>query len=106
MCPVPVDVNQNAKNDNVLRAIIMAGLYPRVARRDHELQRWLVRGRGTVVVHPSSVNQNITNVYQSPGSWLAYHTAQQSGTTTYVSDTTIVNAIAVVLFGRDMDVEA
>ncbi|KAI9593481.1 P-loop containing nucleoside triphosphate hydrolase protein [Syncephalis fuscata] len=104
LCPVPVEANQNAQHINVLRAIIVAGLYPRVARRDHELHRWLIRGGATVVVHPSSINQE-KGLDRSTGSWLAYNVAQQSGSNAYVWDTTVVNAVAVVLFGREMEVE-
>ncbi|KAI8051525.1 P-loop containing nucleoside triphosphate hydrolase protein [Syncephalis plumigaleata] len=104
-CPIPDEANKYASRTNVVRAIIMAGLYPRVARRDFEHQRWIVRGKNTVMVHPSSINYETTGAGHNAGSWLAYYIMQQSGTTPYLWETTIVNAIAVILFGAEMNVE-
>jgi Tol biopolymer transport system component len=57
------------------------------------------------MVHPSSINQE-TGAGQNAGSWLAYYIIQQSGTTSsYLWETTIVNAVAVILFGGEMTVE-
>jgi HrpA-like RNA helicase len=119
-------VNQHAGNVRLVEAVIVAGLYPHIARldatgatdrdragggrggrggggRDDRPQRpkWMVR-EGEVAMHPSSVLFNEHGGFDSP--FMVFHEKVKT-TKVYVRDATIVGSYALLLFGVDMCVQ-
>lgn len=113
-------VNQHASNTRLVEAVIVAGLYPHIARldatgatdrdrgdrprRDDRPPRpkWMVR-EGQVSMHPSSVLFNEHAGFDSP--FLVYHERLKTADKVYVRDSTIVGSYALLLFGVDMVVQ-
>ena len=114
-------VNQHSSNIRLVEAVIVAGLYPHIARYDvtgvtnpdarpstdrRGKERppkpvWMIR-EGRVSMHPSSVLFNERGGFDSP--FLAYQEIVKT-TKVYVRDATIVGSYALLLFGVDMVVQ-
>jgi hypothetical protein len=113
-------VNQFATNIRLVEAVIVAGLYPHVARletaappaaagggrsgggrddRGPSRPRWVTRD-GDVSIHPSSVLFHEHDGFDSV--YLCFHEKVKT-TKVYVRDATVVGAYALLLFGVDMD---
>jgi len=114
-------VNQHSNNIRLVEAVIVAGLYPHVARLDMSERdgdrsrsrggrrgrndrpprgRWMVRS-GEVSLHPSSVLFNEKH-FDSP--FLVYHEKVKTGKV-YVRDATVVGSYALLLFGVDFAIQ-
>lgn len=92
---------------NLLRSIICAGLYPNVAvlkSRFSQKRGMLVSVRtpedGNVKIHPSSVNVN-EKYFRS--NFLVYHVKMRT-TSKFLYDTTMVQPLAIVFFGDQLEV--
>ena len=96
--------NRHAADVAMLRAVICAGMYPRLVSvrprgRRNELK---THEDGVVECHPSSVNSEFGVSFPFP--WLVYcEKVKTSGV--YIRDSTCVPAYAVLLLGGDLDEE-
>ena len=96
--------NRHAADVAMLRAVICAGMYPRLVSvrargRRNELK---THEDGKVECHPSSVNSEFGVSFPFP--WLVYcEKVKTSGV--YIRDSTCVPAYAVLLLGGDLDEE-
>ena len=96
--------NRHAADVAMLRAVICAGMYPRLVSvrargRRNELK---THEDGKVECHPSSVNSEFGASFPFP--WLVYcEKVKTSGV--YIRDSTCVPAYAVLLLGGDLDEE-
>ena len=99
------EANLNSGNEDLVRAVICAGLYPNVAqirikRNKHRgtfpVMRTLQERK--VAPHPKSVNAKESN-FVNP--WAVYHLKMKS-TSTYLYDTSEVSPMSLLFFGRDL----
>eukprot|EP01134_Creolimax_fragrantissima_P007272 CFRG7272T1 len=114
------DVAEHARNIKVLKALLVAGLYPNIVRIAHPKDTYHSVGSGTILkennakdlrffdhthsrvfVHPSSVNFSTTR-YEAP--FGVYHEKVQTSKV-FLRDLTMVNAFALLLFGGGVIVE-
>lgn len=112
--------NVYASNELVVKAAITAGLYPNIVSVRHPETtyeslshgamavenksidlRFFTKEDGRVFIHPASINFT-TNKYEDL--FLVYHT-KLSTSKIFLRDTTMVNAMALVLFGGKLDVD-
>ncbi len=102
-----VAANRNSNDEDLVRAVICAGLYPNVA--SVRVKRSKNRPEGgfpmlqtlterKVSVHPKSVNSNECN-FQHP--WVAYHVKMQS-TSTFIHDCSEVSPMSLIFFGEHL----
>jgi ATP-dependent RNA helicase DHX36 len=94
--------NENSSQEDVVKAVVAAGLYPNViAVRKHggrpssRPPRLSVRGIGRVELHPKSALAGMTALSQP---YMVYHTLVRSSAC-FVHDATCVPMMALVLFG-------
>jgi len=96
--------NRNSNNEDLVRAIICAGLYPNVAqvhiknrgRESEPILSTLTDRR--VVIHPKSINATETK-FRYP--WMVYHLKMKS-TSTYVHDCSEVSPMSLIFFGKGL----
>lgn len=96
-----------AQHLNLLRAIICAGLYPNVAilKSKFSNKRGIIVNvrtpeDGNVKIHPSSVNVD-EKYFRS--NFLVYHLKMRT-TSKFLYDTTMVQPLAIVFFGDQLEV--
>merc|ERR1711862_860235 len=92
------DLDAHAKEFPLVRAVVCAGLFPKVAavRNAKHKAKWHTRDDGKVDPHPSSVNARET---QFEYKWMVYNEKVKSAGGTYVRDSTNVSDLALLLFG-------
>ena len=113
-----VDVNSNVSR--IIKAALVAGLYPKLVRAQHPVAKYaktiggavekMASGRemkyysrdvGRVFLHPTSVNFNVGK-YES--TWLVYGDRVQTSKV-FVRDCTMVGSYPLLLFGGELDVK-
>ena len=113
-----VDVNSNVSR--IIKAALVAGLYPKLVRAQHPVakyaktlggavekmasgkeMKYYSRDVGRVFLHPTSVNFNVGK-YES--TWLVYGDRVQTSKV-FVRDCTMVGSYPLLLFGGDLDVK-
>jgi ATP-dependent RNA helicase DHX36 len=98
--------NKYSKNENLVRAIICSGLYPRVAlvkkiiKRDQGGAILQTRTDKRASIHPKSVNSRERH-FKHP--WLVYHQKMKS-TAVNIFDCSEVSPMALLFFGEDLQV--
>jgi ATP-dependent RNA helicase DHX36 len=101
--------NENSGQEDVIKAVVAAGLYPNVVissnkrregRPSKRPPRLTVRGIGQVELHPKSALFGTTAF---PQPYLVYHTLVRS-TACFVHDATCVPVMALILFGGKLSV--
>ncbi len=122
----------HADNLMLVRAVLVAGLYPNVVRVEHRSAKVVFKGaKGSgkessttrpkspklvaqvqlpdgrakerrVLIHPSSVNYDVKR-YESP--WLVYGEAVESNNAIYLRDSTMVTPYPLLLFGGPISVQ-
>ncbi len=100
--------NRNSNNEDLVRAVICAGLYPNVA--SIKVKRSKTKDNGfpilstlqerKVSVHPKSINAKECN-FEHP--WCVYHVKMQS-TSTFVHDCTEVSPMSLIFFGKRLQI--
>jgi ATP-dependent RNA helicase DHX36 len=97
------EANRHSKNEDLVRAIICAGLYPNVAsvrvKSSKRLPPQPVLATLTdrrVVVHPKSVNAKESK-FRHP--WMVFHVKMKSSAT-YVHDCSEVSPLSLIFFGE------
>jgi ATP-dependent RNA helicase DHX57 len=117
--------NRHAKNHRLLKACLVAGLYPNVARVESQLSqnnnnrrnsnivagsnqpppklKYLAEdGKESLIqIHPSSIN---AKAKQFPTRWVVYHERVQTNSI-YMRDCTSVTPYQLLLFGGKIDVQ-
>ncbi|XP_048362008.1 ATP-dependent DNA/RNA helicase DHX36 [Sphaerodactylus townsendi] len=99
--------NINSDNEKLLKAVICAGLYPKVAkiRANHSKKRKMVKVStkpdGTVNIHPKSVNVEEGEFHYN---WLVYHLKMRTSSI-YLYDCTEVSPYSLLFFGGDISIQ-
>jgi ATP-dependent RNA helicase DHX36 len=99
-------LNQNSSKEELLKALLVAGLRPRVAVRKNE-NFYRTPSHPGVLVHPSSVNQTVSLPKAERQLWalrerlLVYSTVSLTGddNTYFMRETTEVTPLMLALFG-------
>ena len=92
--------NVNSSNLKLIKGVLVAGLYPRVAsitpNKDPSKPPMIkTRKDGEVKIHPSSINFD-RKVYESP--WLVYHEKVKTSAI-FLRDSSMVSPYSLILFG-------
>ncbi|CAK6963498.1 ATP-dependent DNA/RNA helicase DHX36 [Scomber scombrus] len=99
--------NVNSDNEKLIKAVIVAGLYPKVAmiRPSHSKKRPGVKvytqADGKVCVHPKSVNYEETEFNYT---WLIYHLKMRTSSI-FLYDCTEVSPFSLLFFGGDITIQ-
>uniref|UniRef100_A0A3Q3J847 RNA helicase n=1 Tax=Monopterus albus TaxID=43700 RepID=A0A3Q3J847_MONAL len=99
--------NVNSDNEKLIKAVIVAGLYPKVAmiRPSHSKKRPGVKvytqADGKVCIHPKSVNAEET---QFNYTWLIYHLKMKTSSI-FLYDCTEVSPFSLLFFGGDITIQ-
>uniref|UniRef100_A0A672YPS1 ATP-dependent DNA/RNA helicase DHX36 n=1 Tax=Sphaeramia orbicularis TaxID=375764 RepID=A0A672YPS1_9TELE len=98
--------NVNSDNDKLIKAVIVAGLYPKVAmiRPCHSKKRPVkvyTQADGKVCIHPKSVNSEETEFNYT---WLIYHLKMRT-TSIFLYDCTEVSPFSLLFFGGDITIQ-
>ncbi|XP_074534892.1 ATP-dependent DNA/RNA helicase DHX36 [Halichoeres trimaculatus] len=107
MDPKDPKSNVNSDNDKLIKAVIVAGLYPKVAmiRPSHSKKRPGVKtytqADGKVCIHPKSVNAEETEFNYT---WLVYHLKMRTSSI-FLYDCTEVSPFSLLFFGGDITIQ-
>ncbi|XP_058490743.1 ATP-dependent DNA/RNA helicase DHX36 [Solea solea] len=99
--------NINSDNEKLIKAVIVAGLYPKVAmiRPSHSRKRPGVKvytqADGKVCIHPKSVNAEETDFNYT---WLIYHLKMKTSSI-FLYDCTEVSPFSLLFFGGDISIQ-
>ncbi|XP_061916273.1 ATP-dependent DNA/RNA helicase DHX36 [Entelurus aequoreus] len=99
--------NVNSDNEKLIKAVIVAGLYPKVAmiRPSHSRKRPGVKvytqPDGKVCIHPKSVNYEETKFNYT---WLIYHLKMRTSSI-FLYDCTEVSPFSLLFFGGDVTIQ-
>uniref|UniRef100_A0A8D3CD66 RNA helicase n=1 Tax=Scophthalmus maximus TaxID=52904 RepID=A0A8D3CD66_SCOMX len=99
--------NVNSDNEKLIKAVIVAGLYPKVAtiKPSHSKKRPGVKvytqADGKVCIHPKSVNAEETEFNYT---WLIYHLKMRTSSI-FLYDCTEVSPFSLLFFGGDITIQ-
>ncbi|KAF3847623.1 hypothetical protein F7725_020651 [Dissostichus mawsoni] len=99
--------NVNSDNEKLIKAVIVAGLYPKVAmiKPSHSKKRPGVKvytqADGKVCIHPKSVNAEETEFNYK---WLVYHLKMRTSSI-FLYDCTEVSPFSLLFFGGDITIQ-
>ncbi|XP_061575477.1 ATP-dependent DNA/RNA helicase DHX36 [Cololabis saira] len=99
--------NVNSDNEKLIKAVIVAGLYPKVAmiRPSHSKKRPGVKvytqADGKVCIHPKSVNAEEKEFNYT---WLIYHLKMKTSSI-FLYDCTEVSPFSLLFFGGDITIQ-
>lgn len=99
--------NINSENEKLIKAVIVAGLYPKVAkiRPNHSKRPMPVKvytkADGKVCIHPKSVNAEETQFHYT---WLIYHLKMKTSSI-FLYDCTEVSPLSLLFFGGDISIQ-
>ncbi|KAK2847336.1 hypothetical protein Q5P01_010335 [Channa striata] len=99
--------NVNSENEKLIKAVIVAGLYPKVAmiRPSHSRKRPGVKvytqADGKVCIHPKSVNAEEKEFNYT---WLIYHLKMRTSSI-FLYDCTEVSPFSLLFFGGDITIQ-
>ncbi|XP_033763100.1 ATP-dependent DNA/RNA helicase DHX36-like [Pecten maximus] len=103
--PSDPSVNINSDNENLVKAIICAGLYPNVAKlasarkpKHYKPVKLHLKGKEFVYLHPSSVNKRSQGTNSS---WFIYHKKMKTEQV-YLYDTSVVSPYSLLMFGGEI----
>ncbi|KAL0973520.1 hypothetical protein UPYG_G00205200 [Umbra pygmaea] len=104
--PKDPDSNINSANEKLIKAVIVAGLYPKVAMirtngSKKRPARVYTKTDGKVCIHPKSVNAEET---QFNYSWLIYHLKMRTSSI-FLYDCTEVSPFSLLFFGGDVTIQ-
>ncbi|KAJ3591219.1 hypothetical protein NHX12_009165 [Muraenolepis orangiensis] len=105
--PKDPKANVNSGNEKLMKAVIVAGLYPKVAMiRPSHSKKWkgskvYTQADGKVVIHPKSVNAEEN---QFNYTWLVYHLKMRT-TSIFLYDCTEVSPFSLLFFGGDITIQ-
>ena len=90
------DINMNSDNWGLVKACMVAGLYPNLVRVDREGNGLRTQKESKVKIHPGSV---VGKTVSLKTDWLVYEEMTRVGRTAYVRGVTAVSPAAVALIG-------
>ncbi|NXH35152.1 DHX36 helicase, partial [Myiagra hebetior] len=99
--------NTNSGNEKLLKAVICAGLYPKVAKirpsfsKKRKMVKVCTKTDGSVNIHPKSVNTEETEFHYN---WLVYHLKMRTSSI-YLYDCTEVSPYCLLFFGGDISIQ-
>ncbi|CAL8352958.1 unnamed protein product [Lota lota] len=99
--------NVNSENEKLVKAVIVAGLYPKVAMiKPSHSKKWkgskvYTQADGKVVIHPKSVNAEEN---QFNYTWLVYHLKMRT-TSIFLYDCTEVSPFSLLFFGGNVSIQ-
>ncbi|NWW10729.1 DHX36 helicase, partial [Oreocharis arfaki] len=99
--------NTNSGNEKLLKAVICAGLYPKVAKirpsfsKKRKMVKVSTKTDGSVNIHPKSVNVEETEFHYN---WLVYHLKMRTSSI-YLYDCTEVSPYCLLFFGGDISIQ-
>ncbi|KAM9316510.1 ATP-dependent DNA/RNA helicase DHX36 [Gastrophryne carolinensis] len=99
--------NINSDNEKLIKAVICAGLYPKVAKirpnfsKKRKTVKVYTKSDGKVCIHPKSVNVEETEFHYS---WLVYHLKMKTSSI-YLYDCTEVSPYSLLFFGGDISIQ-
>ncbi|NWZ70811.1 DHX36 helicase, partial [Acrocephalus arundinaceus] len=99
--------NTNSGNEKLLKAVICAGLYPKVAKirpnfgKKRRMVKVCTKTDGSVNIHPKSVNVEETEFHYN---WLVYHLKMRTSSI-YLYDCTEVSPYCLLFFGGDISIQ-
>ncbi|KAG5269044.1 hypothetical protein AALO_G00197670 [Alosa alosa] len=106
--PKSPSANINSENEKIIKAVIVAGLYPKVAkiRPSHNKKRPMpakvyTKADGKVCIHPKSVNAEEREFRYT---WLIYHLKMRT-TSIFLYDCTEVSPFSLLFFGGDISIQ-
>lgn len=98
------DLNQNADNWAVVKACLVAGLYPNVCRVDKENATIKTRIDKKISPHPSSVirdkslKKNKESILSLPSEWIVFEEKTRAGIHCLIKCNTVVAPVTIALF--------
>uniref|UniRef100_G1QU59 ATP-dependent DNA/RNA helicase DHX36 n=2 Tax=Nomascus leucogenys TaxID=61853 RepID=G1QU59_NOMLE len=104
--PKDPESNINSDNEKIIKAVICAGLYPKVAKirlnlgKKRKMVKVYTKTDGLVAVHPKSVNVEQEFHYN----WLIYHLKMRTSSI-YLYDCTEVSPYCLLFFGGDISIQ-
>ncbi|XP_075717638.1 LOW QUALITY PROTEIN: ATP-dependent DNA/RNA helicase DHX36 [Rhinoderma darwinii] len=99
--------NINSDNEKLIKAVMCAGLYPKVAKirtsykRKGPTVKISTKADGKVCIHPKSVNVEEREYHHS---WLVYHLKMKTSSI-YLYDCTEVSPYSLLFFGGDISIQ-
>lgn len=99
--------NINSDNEKIIKAVICAGLYPKVAKirlnlgKKRKMVKVYTKTDGLVAIHPKSVNVEQTEFHYN---WLIYHLKMRTSSI-YLYDCTEVSPYCLLFFGGDISIQ-
>lgn len=98
------DLNQNADNWAVVKACLVAGLYPNICRVDKENATIKTRIDKKISPHPSSVirdkslKKNKESILSLPSEWIVFEEKTRAGIHCLIKCNTVVAPVTIALF--------
>uniref|UniRef100_A0A2K5C9E1 ATP-dependent DNA/RNA helicase DHX36 n=1 Tax=Aotus nancymaae TaxID=37293 RepID=A0A2K5C9E1_AOTNA len=105
--PKDPESNINSDNEKIIKAVICAGLYPKVAKirlnfgKKRKMVKVYTKTDGLVAVHPKSVNVEQTDFHYN---WLIYHLKMRTSSI-YLYDCTEISPYCLLFFGGDISIQ-
>uniref|UniRef100_A0A9L0S1E5 RNA helicase n=1 Tax=Equus caballus TaxID=9796 RepID=A0A9L0S1E5_HORSE len=105
--PKDPESNVNSDNEKIIKAVICAGLYPKVAKlrlnlgKKRKMVKVYTKTDGLVALHPKSVNVEQTEFHYN---WLIYHLKMRTSSI-YLYDCTEVSPYCLLFFGGDISIQ-
>uniref|UniRef100_H0VAR3 RNA helicase n=1 Tax=Cavia porcellus TaxID=10141 RepID=H0VAR3_CAVPO len=105
--PKDPKANINSDNEKIIKAVICAGLYPKVAKirlnlgKKRKMVKVHTKTDGLVSIHPKSVNVEQTDFHYN---WLIYHLKMRTSSI-YLYDCTEVSPYCLLFFGGDISIQ-
>ncbi|XP_038671699.1 ATP-dependent DNA/RNA helicase DHX36 [Scyliorhinus canicula] len=105
--PKDPKANINSDNEKLIKAVVCAGLYPKVAKvrpsfsKKRKMAKVFTKSDGRVNIHPKSVNAE-EGEYEH--NWLIYHLKMRTSSI-YLYDCTEVSPYSLLFFGGDISIQ-
>ncbi|XP_062901383.1 ATP-dependent DNA/RNA helicase DHX36 [Mobula hypostoma] len=105
--PKDPKANINSENEKLIKAVVCAGLYPKVAKirpsfsKKRKMVKVFTKSDGRVNIHPKSVNAEEGEFQHS---WLIYHLKMRTSSI-YLYDCTEVSPYSLLFFGGDISIQ-
>ncbi|XP_056420970.1 ATP-dependent DNA/RNA helicase DHX36 [Hyla sarda] len=99
--------NINSDNEKLIKAVICAGLYPKVAkirvnlRKKRPSVKISTKSDGKVCIHPKSVNVEEVEFHHQ---WLVYHLKMKTSSI-FLYDCTEISPYSLLFFGGDISIQ-
>ncbi|CAG5059084.1 unnamed protein product [Parnassius apollo] len=107
------DVNLNSEKWHVVKAVLVSGLYPSIARVDRDSSTLRTSKEVKVAFHPSStlnrgggVSGSQKSVQNLPTDWVVFEEISRAGRFCFIRCNTLVTPLTVALFGGPLRLPA